>query len=208
MDRPTEALMEESGRKRPAREGFNFTWHMRRLCTDLTSRLSELDHIDLSRVGIRFCQARKAVRHGVHASLTPLRFAGGALSVKRGKDHWRIERLYDADGRELLYLLSFYLPRFCEHSYEEKLGTVIHELWHISPQFDGDLRRHPGRCFAHSHSRRQYDDLMGELARKWLRLDPPDPASEFLKFNFRELEGRYGRVFGQRIATPKLVRAS
>ena len=42
--------------------------------------------------------------------------------------------------------MSFYLPRFCDQSLDEKLSTVMHELWHISPAFDGDIRRLPGRC--------------------------------------------------------------
>ncbi len=108
----------------------------------------------------------------------------------------------------MLYLLSFYLPRFLERPLDEKLATVVHELWHIGPQFDGDLRRHPGRCYAHTHSQKQYDELVGELARKWLRLDPPRETYEFLRFDFRQLERRYGRVFGQKIRTPRLLRAS
>ena len=191
-----------------ASAGFNFTWHMRRLCVDLTMRLPELAHIDVGRVALRFCQARKAVRHGVHATLTPLRFERGAAFVQRGGRTWTVERLYDANGREILYLLSFYLPRFLEPTFEEKLATVVHELWHISPNFDGDLRRHPGRCYAHSRSRTAYDDMMRQLVRRWLALGPPDSTSEFLRSSFRQLERQHGRVFGQRITTPKLVRGS
>jgi len=108
----------------------------------------------------------------------------------------------------MLYLLSFYLPRFLERSYEEKLTTVVHELWHISPVFDGDLRRHPGRCYAHSHSQRQFDALAGQIATKWLSLDPPPETHGFLRMSFRELERQHGPVYGQKIPTPKLIRAS
>lgn len=188
--------------------GFNFTLHMRYLCADLAARLPELSHIDVDRVAIRFCQARKAVRHGLHATLTPLRFEGGNLTARRGGRRWQVERLYDVAGRELLYLLSFYLPRFLERSFDEKLATVVHELWHVSPRFDGDLRRHAGRCYAHSRSQKQYDALMHELAKKWLSLGPPPNRYEFLQRSFSELEREHGRVFGQKIATPKLTHAS
>jgi len=181
---------------------------MRRLCAELVARLDELAHIDLTRVAIRFCQARKAVRHGIHASLTPLRFEHGALMGRRHGRLWTVERLYDASGREMLYLLSFYLPRFLETTFEEKLATVVHELWHIGPRFDGDLRRHAGRCYAHSHSQKEYDAHMRVLADRWLALEPPLPCYEFLRFNFRELAARHGGIFGQRIRTPKLLRAS
>ncbi len=187
--------------------GFNFTQHMRALCDDLATRLPELAHIDMSRVAIRFCQARIRSRHGIYASLTPLRFAGGELLSRRRGRMWTVERLFDDAGREMLYLLSFYLPRFTERPLEEKLSTVVHELWHIGPAFDGDLRRHPGRCYAHTHSQRDYDARMAELTRKWLALAPPAEVYEFLRWDFRSLEARYGRVYGQKIRTPRLLRA-
>src|SRR5690606_31172647 len=112
----------------------------------------------------------------------------------------------DPSGREYLYLLSFYLPRFLNHSLEEKLSTVLHELWHISPAFDGDLRRHPGRCYAHGHSQQEYDERVEVLARKWLALDPPYGVYSFLEATFDELLAQHGRVYGRRIRTPRLTR--
>lgn len=185
--------------------GFDFTLHMRWLCDDMVARLPELSHIDIARVAIRFCQARKSVRHGLQASLTPLRFERGELYTLRRGRRWTVQRIYDESGREMLYLLSFYLPRFLNHTLREKLSTVIHELWHIGPSFDGDLRRHPGRCFAHSHSQRQYDAVMEQLTAKWLSLDPPAERYRFLHCDFRQLERQHGPVFGLKIPTPKLI---
>ena len=133
----------------------------------MVARLEELRHIDLSRVGIGFCQTRRQGRFGMHASLTPLRFPGGqAQRVRRGRT-WRIQRV-ELDGREMLYLLNFYLPRFLDLPFAEKLTTVAHELWHIGPRFDGDLRRFGGRCYAHSGSQRRYDAYVGRLVDRWL----------------------------------------
>ncbi|MEX0978574.1 MAG: hypothetical protein WDZ48_06970 [Pirellulales bacterium] len=188
--------------------GFNFTAHMRRLCDDLCARLSQLAHIDMRQVAIRYCQARQSTRHGLFASLTPMRFAGGELSSRRRGREWTVERLYDDAGREMLYLLSFYLPRFLEQPLSEKLSTVVHELWHIGPAFDGDLRRHDGRCYAHGHSQQKYDAHVDQLAAQWLALDPPAEVHEFLQSDFRQLARRHGRIIGQKIRTPKLIRAS
>ena len=185
--------------------GFNFTSHMRTLCADLSTRLPELSHIDTCRVAIRFCQARQRTRHGLYASLTPMRFEGGQLTSRRRGRTWTVERLYNDDGREMLYLLSFYLPRFLERPFEEKLSTVVHELWHIGSAFDGDLRRHPGRCYAHGHSQKEYDAQVHELAAKWLTLDPPPEVLDFLRCDFRELLRRHGQITGQKIRTPKLI---
>jgi predicted metallopeptidase len=188
-------------------QGFDFTLHMRRLCADMAGRLPELSHVDMSRVAIRFCQVRRAVRYGLQASLTPLRFKDGALTAMRGGRSWTVQRIFDSSGREMLYLLSFYLPRFLEHPLEEKLSIVIHELWHISPEFSGDLRRHAGRCYAHSHSQKAYDAQMDALAGRWLSLNPPPDLYDFLHHNFRGLQKTRGPVFGMKIPTPKLVRA-
>jgi hypothetical protein len=187
--------------------GINFTDHMRVLCADLCSRLDELAHIDISRIAIRFCQARTRSRYGVYASLTPLRFAAGSLTVRRRGRTWSIERLFDDAGHEMLYLLSFYLPRFLERPFDYKLSTVVHELLHISPAFDGDVRRHPGRYYAHGRRPKCFDAQADALAAKWLAHEPPRPIPEFLRYNARELTRRHGRIVGQRIRTPKLIPA-
>ncbi|NLE37050.1 MAG: hypothetical protein GX621_03400 [Pirellulaceae bacterium] len=196
--------MATARRLEPGPRGFDFTLHIRRLCEDLTDRLPELRHIDLSRVAIGFSQTRKRTHHGMYASLTPLRFADGAVQTVRRGRRWTIQRLYSPSGREMLYILSFYLPRFCQIEYREKLATVVHELWHISPDFNGDVRRHGGRCYVHSASG-EHDRQAERLAQAWLDMRPPEPLHGFLRLNFQQLQERYGRVIGQRVATPKLL---
>jgi hypothetical protein len=184
---------------------FDFTWHIRRLCEDMVGRLPELAHIDMSRVAVSFCQTRRAVPHGMFASLTPLRFAGGAATiVRRGLPH-RIERVCDAGGREMLYVLSFYLPRFQNLDFREKLITVLHELWHISPDFSGDIRRHNGRYHAHTHSQAEYDEEMGRLTDRWLAHGPPESLWRFLRDDFRQLASRHGGIVGMKIRRPRIL---
>jgi predicted metallopeptidase len=185
--------------------GFDFTLHMRRLCDDMVRRLPELHHIELARVAVSFCQARKPAAEGLYASLTPLRFAGGRTETVRRGRRWGIQRLVDSAGREMLYILNFYLPRFMDLALREKLATVLHELLHIGPRFDGDLRRFRGRCYAHGGSRKRYDALAERLAAKWASLDPPQSLYEFLREDFLALIRRHGRVFGQRFRAPKLL---
>lgn len=187
------------------RPGFDFTARMNALCADMAARLPELAHVDMQRVAIRFCQTRKAVHHGMQASLTPLRFAGGRRADMRRGRVWSIEPVFDDAGREMLYLLSFYLPRYFDQPFEEKLATVVHELWHVGPAFDGDLRRFDGRCYAHGASEASYHDAMRRLSAVWLELDPPRPLYEFLQLSFRELRERFGPVWGRRIRTPRLI---
>jgi predicted metallopeptidase len=172
----------------------------------MANRHPELGHVDVSRVAVSFCQARRNSRHGLYATLTPLRFAGGRTHSVRDGTTWSVQRLFDDSGREFLYVLSFYLPRFLDLPLRDKLTTIVHELWHISPRFDGDLRRFQGRCFAHGGSQKNYDAKVEQITDDWLRLDPPPSVYDFLRGNFRHLVARHGSVCGTRIPAPKLLR--
>ncbi len=185
-------------------QGFNFTEAMRCLCQDMTRRLPELRHIDLTRVAISLCQTRKNVSHGIYASLTPLRFEAGAKTTLRHGRRYGVQAVVDTIGREYLYILSFYLPRFMNTSWEEKLSTIVHELWHISPAFDGDLRRHAGRCYAHGPSQQAYDAQMDRLAQTWLSLDPPSSLYDFLLSDWGELLAEHGKINGAHWPNPRL----
>lgn len=190
--------------RRPA-SGFDFTEHIRRLCDDMVVRVDSLRHIDMSRVAVSFAQTRRNGATGMFASMTPLRFAGGEIYTVRRNRRWTIQRVCSPEGREMLYVLNFYLPRFLDLPFREKLVTTLHELWHIGPKFDGDLRRLGGRCFAHGASQKKYDAQIELLVNRWLSLDPPESLYDFLRSNFRELVARHGRVFGRRVPTPKVM---
>jgi len=184
--------------------GFHFTKVMCRLCKNFTSRLDALKHIDVDRVAVSFSQTRSSARAGIYATLTPLRFDGGkSHSVRRGRK-WGMQKVLDEKGREMLYILTFYLPRFLDLPFREKMATIMHELWHISPRFDGDMRRFPGRNFAHGSSKKKYDDAMEKLVDEWFALSPPKELYDFLQLNYRELVERYGKVVGSKYPAPKL----
>lgn len=178
---------------------------MRCLCEDMVERLEELAHIEIDRVAFSFRQARKRTSWGTYASLTPMRFENGSETTVRNGKRYACQKVKDAAGREMLYILSFYLPRFHDQVFREKLVTILHELWHISPEFNGDLRRFPGRCYAHTGSQEKYDQAMEVLAERWLGLDPPRQSYEFLELEFADLQQRYGRVYGTRISHPKMI---
>ena len=183
---------------------FDFTQAMRQLCEDITQRVDDFQHVRMEQVAVTFAQARRRVSHGLQAKLTPLRFEGGELVTRRRGKMWTIQRWY-AGEREMLYILTFYLPRFLEQSFREKLITVMHELYHISPEFDGDIRRLPGHYHVHSHSQKEYDRKMDDLVDLYLKAAPPEPLYRFLRTSFRELTAHHGSVVGIRVPIPKLL---
>ncbi|PQO32865.1 hypothetical protein DTL21_16320 [Bremerella cremea] len=178
---------------------------MRVLVNDMVDRMPELSHIDMSRVAVAMVQARVESTHGIFATLTPMRFEQGSrFTVKRGRKYG-VQTLLDEHGREMLYILSFYLPRFQNMDFSEKMITIFHELWHISPDFDGDIRRHPGRCYAHSSSQKEYDEHMAVLSAKYLMKKPSPRLYQFLEVDFRKLYASSGGVYGVKIPRPKLI---
>ena len=190
---------------------FDFCLAMRLLGQDMVARTPMLAHVKFEHIAVVFAQARKRVNYGLYASLTPLRFKDGSLTTKRRGRQYTIQRMYAPGahgnelGQELLYILTFYLPRFQDLDLREKLITIFHELWHISPLFDGDIRRHEGRCYAHSGSQAQYDAHMEVLVDAWLVQQPPAALWSFLKLDFTELHRRWGRIVGQRVPRPRLL---
>ncbi len=198
----------EGSREVFSARGFDFIGHIRRLCEDLVARTPELAHIDMSRVLVASSQVRNSHRQGIYASLTPLRFPGGRNVLIRRGQPYTLQRVVDPSGREMLYILRFYLPRFADLKFKEKMTTIMHELWHISPEFNGDLRRHRGRFYAHGRSQKAYDAHAARLVERYLAQNPPAELYDFLQYSFHQLQSRYGPVYGLRVPRPRLIPVS
>ena len=183
---------------------FDFTGQMLRLCDDITTRHEAFQHIDMARVAVCFSQARSRTLHGLQAKLTPLRFEGGDLSTCRNGRRYTVQRVF-VGGREMLYILTFMLPRFLQQSFKEKFVTILHELYHIGEHFDGDIRRFGGRYHVHSHSQKEYDLQMEVFAREYLAMNPTPELFNFLQLDFRQLHRQHGGIVGLQIPTPKLI---
>ncbi len=188
----------------PADQPFDFCGHIRRLCTDIGRRCAELSHIDVSRLLFGVTQARTAVRHGLQARVTPLRFRHGGLLRRRDGVTYQVQR-YVVDGNDMLYLVTFCLPRFLDQGFDEKFITLFHELYHISPGFEGDLRRLGGRCDIHSGSKQAYDAQMGMLARAYLASGAEESLYSFLRMDFAQLAHRHGSIVGVVVPRPRLL---
>ncbi len=193
--------------KRPGKlsRSFDYTAAISKVCEDICFRVPELGHIDMSRVAISFSQTKHSAPFGVFATTTPLRFKFGETRMHmKGKD-WMVQRCVRNDGVEYLYILYFYVPRFIELKLSDKLETIVHELYHVSPEFNGDLRRFQGRCFAHGSSQKQYDAVVRKFVDVWLKHDPPPELWDFLRLGYTEIVAQYGGVHGTKIPMPKII---
>ena len=186
---------------------LNLTGELERLVADITGRVDEFRHVDPSRVMVCVATTRGKGVHGTYAKIHPLRFENGSRTtlIKRRRNTVRCEITPVArQGVEMLYVIYVLVPRFLNLPLREKLITLFHELYHVSPAFDGDIRRFPGKNYAHGSSRKKYNERMAHMVD--LYLEHPEHASgvSFLEGDLTAIRSRYGSLVGRRMAAPKL----
>ena len=131
----------------------NATLLCRRLAADMARKLSELSHIQPARILFVAGEARR----GSRATIKPL--AGTRVSLK---------------GKRALYCITLRPKFFRASTPEQRVETLVHELLHISNEFDGRL--HPGR----RHSLlpgRKFRSLLRPLVRRYLAQADAEPLS-------------------------------
>ena len=174
------------------------------LSRSLVSTLPELAHIDLDRVLFTFSRSRRPGRGGLLARITPLRGKSGSRSLERqrGNYHetWEIPSLLH-DDREILYLITILIPRFLHLEPKERLRTLLHELWHISPECDGDIRRFPGKRYAHGTSSHRFEVTVEQLTVRYLERHPDLP--ELLTLPASSWHKGQVRLQGLRVRRPR-----
>lgn len=188
----------------PAEQGFDFCGHVRRLLADIIARCPTLGHVDVSTILLGLTRARNRQSKGLQARVTPLRFANGSLCRRRHGTTYQVQRYFLGD-HEFLYLMTFCLPRFLDQDFADKFITLFHELYHLHPTGNGDLRRHVGRCQLHSSSQRAYDRHMTDLARAYLATKPDLDLHAFLRLDFAQIQKRHGAIAGIVVPRPKII---
>ncbi len=182
--------------------GFDFTGSMNLLVKDIVKTHPAFSHIIPDNILIAVSPSN-GNRNGVVAKLRPMRFEGGSKTRSiRGIEYSAPE--VNINGSNILYIVYFHLPRFMNHGkYQNKLSTVLHELYHISPLFNGDIRRFAGKNYAHGNSRKDYDRLIEVFADEYKRETNHPELSDFLKYRYSELKRKYGAIYGDMIRIPR-----
>ncbi len=154
----------------------DFNTAMSRLLNEIASQVGDFRHVRMNQVLVSATFNRSARRAGLLAYVLPLKYRAGSPVERRVRGsreyHWAMIPVV-RDGVEVLYIIYFMLPRFLHMTLREKLETVVHELYHISPDFNGDLRRFKGRSVLHGSSK-AYDAKVRELTDRFLD-SPHDP---------------------------------
>jgi predicted metallopeptidase len=122
----------------------NATLLCRRIVADMARKLPELSHVKAARILFVAGEARR----GSRATIRPL--LGARVSLK---------------GRKALYCITLRPKFFRASTPEQRVETLLHELLHVSAEFDGRL--HPGRRHS-SISRARFEALLRPLVKRYL----------------------------------------
>jgi len=127
------------------------------------------------------------------------------MEVRRGAGKTRyVMPTITHQGVEMLYIVYFLVPRFLNLSLREKLITIFHELYHISPEFNGDIRRFSGKNYAHGSSRKRYNVLMEKFVDEYLQKLEDDGLTGFLEGDMTSIRARHKAIVGRRLAAPRV----
>lgn len=203
---------------------LNYTDLLTRLMADVIQRVPALSFIDMDDVLV-FARFGRSWASGplatCHCLTLPPSEPGyyfwrdresGAIT-RRSEPFVMRSPVVTIAERPVKYLISFALPRFCDQSlaysrkarfyrraddlWIAKLDTVIHELYHIAPDYDGIRRidRGDGTFFAEYHGGRFLEEV-AEMVGVYLDSRPDPLTYGFLRHNFDTLEGAFGGVLG------------
>jgi predicted metallopeptidase len=112
----------------------NMTLAVKRLIRDVAARVPELAHIRASRILVVAGEARRASRATIRpAHFKETRHRGSATDG-------RTKPLIRVKGRKMLYVITL-RPLWFLSTPEERIATILHELYHASVRFDGTLHR-------------------------------------------------------------------
>jgi len=134
---------------------------------DLAARSPEFAHLLPAKVLVVAGEARRASR----GSVKPLTFARGK-SRDAGGARKPVVRVA---GRRMLYCITLRPLFFRQARPEQRIETLLHELFHVSSSFDGTLD--PAR--RHARLGPTFDRAFRPVVRRYLRQCPPEVLAPF-----------------------------
>lgn len=189
---------------RRQRPSLNITDQLEAIVCDMCVRVPELTHINPRRLLLCLSQARRNTAGGTYAKIVPMRFQDGTPFKTVSGAQFALPQIPTSEG-DVLYLIYVYVPRFFTQPFERRVLTLIHELYHIAPAFDGTIRRIGSR--AHGASREQFNANLQPLVDGYLASNPPEEMLALLHSDLNVLSRQYSLI-GRALAQPKAIRLS
>jgi hypothetical protein len=177
------------------------------IITDLIREISvfteSFSHIDANRILVCLASNKSRSRGGIYGKLVPLKFKNGSdILVHKGRKY-KIPEIINKDF-SVLYAVYFYIPKFFDLSASEKLNTIFHELYHISSDFNGDIRRLGKVKQAHGFSKKKFDTRFENDYKSFLEFIKNKNIYNFLEMDSKTLHNNF-IIYARRMKLPKPV---
>ena len=171
---------------------------------DMIKATEEFRKFDMNRILVCCASNRRDGRGAIYGKLLPMRFKDGSSIIKHNDKYYTIPKLKVNDF-EIFYIIYFYIPRFFDLSAKDKIKVMFHELYHISPDFNGDIRRMGKFKSAHGHSRKAFEEKYIEYAENFFKDIKDTPYCNFLAMNTEDLKKYFEKIKYRRIKQIKPV---
>jgi hypothetical protein len=207
---------------------MNYTDRLTALMQDVVSRVPALSFIDMNDVLV-FARAGRSNAEGAFATCHCLSLPASepgyyfwrdrSTQALTRRSEWFVTKspVVTIGGRDIKYMISFALPRFCDQSLARswkeqfypgkdpwiaKLDTVVHELYHIDPDLAGIRRieKEDGTYSANCHGQQFFEEV-AEMVHTYLNSNPSPAMYDFLRDDFAALNARDGGVVGTTFRT-------
>ncbi len=182
-------------------EQINLTDVLTALIQEVIARTTIFTHCVPSQMTVCMGSNRSG-KGAVYGKLVPLRFRDGAEALTYRGTTYAMPRVISR-GIPQLYLIYFYYPRFFDLPPGEKLRVVFHELYHISPRFNGDIRRMAKVKASHGGSRKLFDRRFEHEMKLFHEYIAGTAYMNFLDLNTRRLHEVFGKITGRRMKIPR-----
>ncbi len=189
---------------KPSKKKINITDQITQLIEIIIQETSIFKHIDVNRILVCVSSNRKNSRGSTYGKLVPLKFKNGESILKYKGKYYTIPKLVH-NGIPLLYVIYFYIPRFFDLSSFEKLRVIFHELYHISKEFNGDIRRMGEVKKAHGFSTKRFNSLFDDELQRFHEFISTTSYIDYLDMGAKTIWGNYHKVYCRRLKMPKPV---
>ena len=185
-------------------DSINLTDILTLIIHDMIKTTEEFNMFDLSKILICCASNRKDFRGATYGKLLPLRFKDGSEIIKHNGKLYTIPKV-KINNTELLYIIYFYIPKFFNLSAKDKINVMFHELYHINPGFNGDIRRMGKVKSAHGHSKKNFEEKYIEYADTFYNSIQKAPYYNFLTMNTDDIQNQFSSIKYRRMKSVRPV---
>ncbi len=188
-------------------EEINITDIMTLLLFEAIKTSHNYRHFDINKILIAGSQNKPWGKNAIFSKVIPLRFEGGEQRTRHNDEEYCFPRVTRGE-HEILYIIYFYFPSFFDLDAKKKIEVLFHELHHISPAFNGDIRRHGKGKYIHGHSGEKFNESFQEEANSFYQHIAGTNFFDFLDMNATEISSLFKKINMTKFKRPKIIKLS